>query len=111
MAETPNILGREVVVSLRGLQQAEDGEEVQMLCPGEYHFRDGRHYITYNETTDENGQAPDTRCILKISADEIEIIKRGGVSTHLFFAPGKPHMSVYTTPYGDITVETTVTSL
>ncbi len=110
MAE--NILEQSVVVRISGLpSDGENSEMIELMCPGEYHFRDGKHYITYQETSDEQGNRPDTHCILKISRDAVEIIKRGDITTHMFFIPGSPNVTVYTTPFGQFDIETNVTSL
>lgn len=110
---TENILEQKVLLELSGLPSDGNGqaEGIELMCPGEYHFVNGKHYISYEETTDEKGQKPDTRCLLKISKKNVELVKRGDVTTHMFFEPGSPNLTVYNTPFGQFDIETNVTSL
>ena len=42
---------REVLVKVQGLQSApgEESEAIEVIAPGEYYFRNGKHYFLYDE--------------------------------------------------------------
>ena len=47
---------KDVLVTVKGLQSMEDGsppEEVEMVAKGEYYYKNGHHYIFYNETIEK----------------------------------------------------------
>lgn len=105
-------MNREVLVSISGLQLADGtNETVEVISRGEYHFRGGTHFVTYEETTEEASNRMDTKCILKITKEQIELIKKGEVTTRLLFEKGLPHISHYTTQFGDIVIGTTTNSI
>ena len=111
MASTVAMLDKNVLVSISGLPGADTADGIEIVVPGEYHFRNGTHYISYEETSDTDGKETDTHCLLKISADKIEAVKRGNVTTKLIFEPDILNISLYNTPFGALTLGTRVKSL
>ena len=95
---------REVLVTVRGMLftgTAEDEQQdVEVVAPGEYFCKNGKHYVLYDELA-ENYDEP-VHNILKISPEQVSIRKKGLVDTELTFARGKETLSHYSTPYGDL---------
>ena len=61
---------KEVLVSISGLQfelDEKETEAIEVICPGEYYFRNGKHYIIYEELIEEEGINAVTKCTLKIT--------------------------------------------
>ena len=77
-----------------GLQTELGSEEtVEVVSCGEYHFRNGKHFVIYEEVMDESSNHMDTKCLLKLSDKHIELLKKGDVETHMVFEEGKTHLS------------------
>ncbi len=103
---------KNVLVSISGLQTAVDEKEtIEVINRGEYYFRGGKHYIRYEENTDEATNTMDTRCMMKISGTQLEIVKKGDVSTRMLFEKGATTISSYSTPIGELTVGITTQSV
>ena len=105
-------MNRNVLVSISGMQtSAESDGAIEIISNGEYYFRNGKHYILYEEQVDEHSNCMDTKCTIKISENRMELIKKGDVTTRMFFEVGTPHISSYSTPFGDIVIGTTASVL
>lgn len=76
---------------------------------GEYYFRNGSHYLRYEEMLDEQGDP--TVNYIKISSRGMEVRKKGQVNTHMVFEQGKRNMAFYTTPFGTLEMGISATNL
>ncbi|WP_066713367.1 DUF1934 domain-containing protein [Clostridium sp. Marseille-P299] len=95
---------KDVIVSIAGLQY-EIGEEeaVEIISRGEYYYRNNKHYVRYEELTEEDGfPCKLTNCTLKISNDKIDLMKKGASNVHMVFERGKSNLTYYNTPFGDL---------
>lgn len=104
---------KEVIVSIAGLQyESEEEEAIEVISLGEYYFRNGKHFVLYDELLDqENVPAKTVRCTLKISKQQVELTKKGEAASHMVFELGKSHMNYYATPYGDLMIGVTTKSI
>ena len=95
---------REVLLKVQGLQIApgEESEAIEVIAPGEYYFRNGKHYFLYDEVME--GQEESTRNIIKVRNDYMELTKKGVVNVHMVFEKNKSNLTYYDTPYGQIQV-------
>lgn len=94
---------KEVLVSISGLQYEIDKDEaVEVISPGQYYYRDGKHYITYDEILEDMEGV--SNCILKISEKQIDIIKKGVNNVHMIFEVNAKNTTLYETPYGDLQI-------
>lgn len=94
---------KEVLVCINGMQFSEDFEDsMEVISPGTYYYKNNKHYVTY-EDVPQDGGAP-VKNILKISGETVEpcveLIKQGGVGTHLIFKENQNSISCYETEYG-----------
>jgi uncharacterized beta-barrel protein YwiB (DUF1934 family) len=92
---------KDVIIYINGLQYAESEhgpENVQVIAPGEYYFKNGNHYLMY----DEVGDTPDEnyKNIIKFRPEYMEITKKGPYNTKLVFETDKKTLSQYETPMG-----------
>jgi uncharacterized beta-barrel protein YwiB (DUF1934 family) len=92
---------KDVIIYITGLQyaQSERGpEDVQLIAPGEYYFKNGSHYLVY----DEVGDGPDEKYknIIKFKPEYLEVTKKGQYNTKLVFETNKKTLSQYETPMG-----------
>ena len=103
---------KEVLIHVRGLQmmdpQGED-EPIEIVVPGEYYYRNGSHYLKYEERM-EDFREP-TINYIKMSERGMEVRKKGLINVHMVFQQGKKNMTYYSTPYGIIQMGISATSL
>lgn len=92
---------KQVLIKISGLQFAEDGEEpepVEVLLPGEYYKKNGKHFLLYDESVE--GFDKLTKNLLKFDAKKVEVSKKGPVTVQMVFEENKKNLSFYQTPYG-----------
>jgi uncharacterized beta-barrel protein YwiB (DUF1934 family) len=93
---------KDVLVSIRGLQfqGMNQEDEVITINPGEYYKKNDGHYIVFHEMTDE--MELETKNIIKFKKNELNMIKKGLVNTHMVFEEHKKSISNYVTPFGEL---------
>ena len=87
----------------------EGDEPIEIVVPGEYYFRNGSHYLRYEEMLEDHGDP--TVNYIKISPKGIEVRKKGQVNTHMVFEQGKRNMAFYTTSFGTLEMGISATNL
>ena len=93
---------RDVLVSVSGIQLAEDdSNEVEMITAGDYFWKNGSHYIIYDEVQEGMEVVKNT---IKIRPEGMDIIKRGSSSLRMTFEKDKKNLSCYATPYGEMMI-------
>ena len=105
-------MDKEVLIHVRGLQTMDaDGEQepLEIVVPGQYYFRNGSHYLRYEEVMEDFAEP--TINYIKISPKGMEVRKKGVVNVHMVFEQGKKNMTYYTTPYGTIEMGIAATNL
>lgn len=105
-------MDKEVLIHVRGLQMMDadgDQEPIEIVVPGEYYFRNGSHYLRYEEILEDFAEP--TINYIKISPKGMEVRKKGVVNVHMVFEQGKKNMTYYTTPYGTIEMGIAATNL
>lgn len=103
---------KDVLIHVCGLQMInpEDGEEpIEIVVPGQYYFRNGSHYLRYEEMMDDTTQT--TVNYIKMSSKGVEVRKQGQVSVHMVFEQGKKNMTFYSTPFGTLQMGIAATGL
>ena len=97
-------MDKNVLIHIRGLQMMEPTDEqepIELVVPGQYYFKNGSHYLRYEEKMDETSAEPTVNYI-KISSKAVEVRKKGLVNVHMVFERGKKNMTYYSTPYGTV---------
>ena len=105
-------MDKEVLIHVRGLQMMDadgDQEPIEIVVPGEYYFRNGSHYVRYEEILEDFAEP--TINYIKFSDKGMEVRKKGVVNVHMVFEQGKKNMTFYTTPYGTIEMGIAATNL
>ncbi len=91
-----------IVLYISGLHSAgEQDDSVEMIYVGRHFFRNGKHFIRYQESLEE-GLVTDN--MIKISSGEVELIRKGPMSTNMLFTVGEKNLSYYETPFGSMTM-------
>lgn len=95
---------KEVLVSISGLQMAPDEQtdSVEVIAPGEYYYRNNKHFVIYDEVAE--GESEATKNIIKFNGDMMEVTRKGPANVHLLFEKNKKNVTYYYTPFGSLNV-------
>lgn len=102
----------DILISVKGLHTLDkDGEqeEIEVISPGKYYFKNGKHYIFYEEQPQDG-----TECIrnrISLCDGLLELQKKGVMSTKMVFERDKKSESWYNTPFGNLLAGITVTDM
>ncbi len=105
---------KDVLITIAGLQiDLNEDEPVEVLSVGEYYYRNGKHYALYDEYMSDEQYDGREICknTIKITDNQIEIVKKGPVNVHMIFELGKKNISFYSTPFGEISIGIYTTSM
>lgn len=105
-------MNKDVLIHVRGIQLMETDDEqepIEIVVPGQYYFRNGSHYLRYEEMLDDSAQT--TVNYIKMSSEGVEIRKQGQVNVHMVFEQGKKNKTFYNTPYGTLQMGIAATGL
>lgn len=103
---------RDVLVTVKGMQSIEDGQEpeqVEMVAKGDYYFRNGHHFICYNEVIE--GYDEPTKNMIKVMGGYVEVQKKGMTNTHMVFEESKKNVTYYDTPFGNMEMGISATKI
>lgn len=91
-----------IILYITGLHSTgADNDSVEMIHSGRYFYKNGRHYIKYQESLDD-GIVTDN--MIKISPNEVELVRKGPMTTNMLFTIGEKNISYYETPFGSMTM-------
>ena len=105
-------MNKDVLIHVRELQMMEtdDAQEpIEIVVPGQYYFRNGSHYLRYEEMLDDTAET--TVNYIKMSPNGVEVRKQGQVNVHMVFEEGKKNKTFYNTPYGTLQMGISATGL
>ena len=98
---------KDVLVSVSGLQTAVnemenyDEEPIEVLSAGTYYFKDGKHFVFYEEVAE--GIPGVTKTQIRLSGnDSLEVRKKGIANVNMVFEKNKNNRCFYQTPFGQI---------
>ena len=93
----PNMT-KDVLITISGIQtiDGEVNDPIETVTPGEYYFRNGKHYILYDEV--QEGVPGVTKCMIKIGEDAVDLSKKGNAGVHMSFQKDKKTRTSYQTP-------------
>ena len=96
---------KEVLVSVCGVHSTDDPEDiVEVLLPGEYYFRNGVHYVIYEQYDEETNSL--LKNTIKVKDDTVELKKTGVANVCMRFAKNKNNTSYYDMEQGSMLIET-----
>ncbi len=95
---------KDIIVSLKGLQMTPDeqSDTTEMIAPGEYYKRNGKHFVLYNEVVE--GEKEAVKCMIKFAEDYLEVTRKGQMNVHMIFEKDKKNLTYYHTPFGDLQI-------
>ena len=97
---------KDVLVRIYGVQQESGGdgrepEPIEVITPGTYYYKNGKHYILYEEILEDALETVRNR--VKISGkDSLEITKTGATNAHMIFEKNKENFTYYQTAFGQM---------
>lgn len=98
---------KDVLVSLSGLQMAvndmesNEDEPIEIISAGTYFFKNGTHYIFFEEVAE--GIPGVTKTQIRLNGKEsLEVIKKGISNVHMVFEKNKNTRCFYNTPFGQL---------
>ena len=104
---------KDVLVSITGIQteivpggksKPQTTEPIETVTPALYYKKNNKHYIMYDEPVEGTSEVIKNK--IKITDNKvIEIIKSGVSNSHMVFEKKKKNLSIYQTPYGEMTLE------
>lgn len=104
---------KDVLVSIRGMQfmgiEEEPDEPIEIMTGGEYYFRNGSHYVKYEEIFEDCAETISN--LVKVRPDRIEVRKRGAANVHMVFEENKKNITYYETPFGKIQMGVSTTGI
>lgn len=97
---------RNVRITVKGVQRDDAGETggTETVASGEYYFRNGSHYIFYEETAEDSAGL--IKNSLKLKGNLLELNRKGAMNSRMVFETGKRHVLDYATPFGLLRMET-----
>ncbi len=89
----------DVKVKIKTAQLAEDGDlqVIESFYKGERIEKNGNVYVNFTEFD----TLKDSKSTIKISEDEVLILKSGGVKSRMKFREAEKSKSIYITPFGE----------
>lgn len=95
---------KEIILTISGLHvtDGETDDPVEVLSPGQYYFKNGKHYVVYDEVME--GIDGVVKSTLKFTEDQVELFRSGAASTRMVFQKQQEHMAVYQTPMGPLSI-------
>ena len=95
---------KDIILTISGLH-ATDGETddpVEIITPGQYFFKNGKHFIVYDEVME--GIEGSVKSTIKFTESKVELMRTGAASTRMVFEEEKEHMVIYQTPMGPLSI-------
>lgn len=102
----------DILISVKGfhtLDNTEDDQEIEVFSAGKYYFKNGKHYILYEEQVEDSAEIIKNRITLKDGC--MEVRKSGPVHSQMVFEQDQKNMSWYNTPFGDLMAGIRVTDM
>ncbi|MDD3219101.1 MAG: DUF1934 domain-containing protein [Lachnospiraceae bacterium] len=94
---------RDVIIRIKGLQFIEEEDEqepVEVVTAGEYFWKNGNHYLKYDEVFE--GMDGVTKNLITIKPSTLEVHKKGVANVNMIFEENKKNLTYYNTPFGNI---------
>lgn len=102
---------KDVIVTVSGLhydeQAMQEGmtEPIEVMAPAAYYFKNGKHYILYEEVVE--GMPGTIKNRIKIQEGKmLEVVKSGITNSRMIFEKDRIAAVPYATPFGEIVLGT-----
>lgn len=95
---------KDIILTISGLHAAEgeNDEPIELMTPGQYYLKNGKHYILFDEIME--GIAGEIKSTIKFTGDRVELLRTGAASTRMIFQRDRESMALYQTPLGPLSI-------
>lgn len=94
---------KKAIITISSIQGSKEDDSIQVVTPGNFYLKDNVYYAVYEET--EISGMEGTTTTLKISPNELILLREGTTNANMHFVNGKNNLSMYDTPYGTLKME------
>lgn len=103
---------KDVMIRINGMQFTDVGgyqEPVEVIAPGKYYFKNGNHYLVFEDLDDEEKKTGEN--MMKFRDSYLEVSRRGDINARMIFEKNKKTKSLYGTPFGTLDIGISTTSV
>ena len=95
---------KDVIISIRGTQDysGTDPDTMELVTEGKLAVQDGALCLSYEES--ELTGMEGTTTVFQVEPEEVTLLRLGSVQSEMVFEEGRRHMSLYSTPYGNMEI-------
>ena len=95
---------KDVIISIRGTQDysGTDPDTMELVTEGKLAVQDGALCLSYEES--ELTGMEGTTTVFQVEPEKVTLLRLGSVQSEMVFEEGRRHMSLYSTPYGDMEI-------
>lgn len=93
-----------IIIKVKGsiVDSQDDHESVELETEGKYYIEDGAKCFAYHESAIYGMKG--TKTIIKVKNDQVSLQRIGQVSSIMDFIPNKRNVTLYATPYGEMSL-------
>lgn len=105
-------MSKKFTISIKGLQSyAGDAEDsnIELVSECDFYFSDGAYFCEYEES--EITGLGGTRTSIEIGNDYVSLLRKGTVNSQMLFMEGRKTSSLYSMPFGELTIDIHTKSL
>ena len=95
---------KDVIISIRGTQDysGTDPDTMELVTEGKLAVQDGALCLSYEES--ELTGMEGTTTVFQVEPEKVTLLRLGSVQSEMVFEDGRRHMSLYSTPYGNMEI-------
>ena len=95
---------KDVIISIRGTQDysGTDPDTMELVTEGKLAVQDGALRLSYEES--ELTGMEGTTTVFQVEPEKVTLLRLGSVQSEMVFEVGRRHMSLYSTPYGNMEI-------
>ncbi|MCR5784169.1 MAG: DUF1934 domain-containing protein [Eubacterium sp.] len=98
---------KDVLLKISGLhigpdEVLQDGEAIEIITPAQYYFKNGKHYVLYDEVGENKNEI--TKNTLKFYDKYLSVTKTGYTNVQMIIEENKENITSYQTPMGALQV-------
>lgn len=97
---------KKFLITIKGLQSYYDdteGSDIELLTEGDFYKEDGVYFCDYAESEITGLDGTDTS--IEIGSNYVSLQRSGNVNSQMLFMEGRKTSSLYSLPYGELTVD------
>ena len=95
---------KDVIISIRGTQDysGTDPDTMELVTEGKLAVQDGALCLSYEES--ELTGMEGTTTVFQVEPEKVTLLRLGSVQSEMVFEEGRLHMSLSSTPYGNMEI-------